>query len=108
MSDEIHIGDNIHQSGPGSIGKIHYQGPTDSQGALQEMVAVVMELRARVGAADREVINESVEIVRQGSGAERAALRRALGNLIGIATMVGAAGGPALDAALKVKGLFNL
>jgi hypothetical protein len=108
VSGEVHIGDNIYQSGTGNIGKIHYQGSTDLRGALREMVTLAMDLRVQVSTSDREVIDESLEVVRQGTGAESGTLRRALGNLIGIATMAGAVGGPALNAALKVKDLFGL
>jgi hypothetical protein len=108
MTSEVHIGDNIHQSGHGSIGKVYNQGPVDSQATLREMVTLAMDLRARVTPMDRDIIDESVEIVRRGRGVERDAFRRALGNLIGIATMAGAVGGPALDVALKLKKLFGL
>src|SRR6185437_2006662 len=108
MSGEIHIGDNIYQSGPASFGKIQYQGPPDSQAALREMIKLAIDLGCYVRALDREAIDESVQVVRQGERAERGALRRAPVNLIGIATMAGAAGSRVLDAAIKVKELFGL
>lgn len=108
MSGEIHIGDNIYQSGAASIGKIQYQGSPDSQAALREMINLAMELATQVNATDREAINESAQVARQAERAERGALRRALANLIGVATMAGTAGSPMLDAALKVKELFGL
>jgi hypothetical protein len=108
MRGEMHIGDNIHQSGPASIGKIQYQGGLDPQAALREMINLAMDLGAQVGAEHREAINESIQVIRQGENAGRGALRRAVANLIGIAAMAGAVGGPVLDAALKVKELFGL
>lgn len=108
MSGEMHIGDNIYQSGPASIGKIQHQGLSDPQAALREMINLAANLGVQVSTMDREAINESIQVIEQGEKAERGALRRAVANLIGIAAMAGAAGGPVLDAALKVKELFGL
>jgi hypothetical protein len=108
MSGDVHFGDNIYQSGAGSIGKIQYQGPPDAQAALGELINLAMDLGAQVSAIDREAIQESIEVVRQGKRAEPGALRRALASLIGIATMAGAAGSALLDAALKAKEVFGL
>lgn len=108
MSGEIHIGDNIYQTGSASIGKIQHQAPVDSLSALREMITLAMDLRAHVSAFDGQAIEESVRVVQQGKSADRGALRRALTNLIGVATMAGAVGGPVLDAAMKVKEIFGL
>jgi hypothetical protein len=99
-----HQGDNINVSGQGNIGAIKFQnqGAADPQAALREMIGLVMALR------DRQVLDESVKVVQMGANADKGALRRALSNVIGIATMVGAAGAPVLDAALKVKELFGV
>ena len=67
-----------------------------------------MALRGQVTADDRQVLDESVKVVRMGANADKGVLRRALSNVVGIATMVGAAGAPALDAALKVKELLGV
>jgi hypothetical protein len=108
MSGDIHIGDNIYQSGPASIGKVQFQGSLDSRAALREMIDLAIELGTQMSATDRESIGESIQVVQQGESAGRGALRRALANIVGIATMAGATGGPVLDAALKVKELFGL
>ena len=39
MSGDIYIGDSIHQSGAGSIGKIQYKGSGDPAAALRELIA---------------------------------------------------------------------
>lgn len=105
-----HQGDNINVSGQGNIGaiKVQNQGAADPQAAMQEMIGLVMALRGQVAADDRQVLDESVKVARMGDNADKGVLRRALSNIMGIATMVGAAGAPALDAAVKVKQLFGL
>ena len=109
MTTNYHQGDNINVSGQGNIGAIKYQsqGSADPQAALREMIGLVMALRGQVAADDRQVLDESVKVVKMGADADKGALRRALSNVVGIATMVGSAGAPVLDAALKVKELFG-
>jgi hypothetical protein len=72
------------------------------------MIDLAIDLGTQMSATDRESIGESIQVVRQGESAGRGALRRALANIVGTATMAGATGGPVLDAALKVKELFGL
>jgi hypothetical protein len=108
MSGDIHVGDSIHQSGPGSIGKIQHQGSSDSAAALLEMVRLAVQLRTQAGDVDRDAIDASVEVARDSEHAERSALRQAVGSLITIAAKAGQAGTPLLDVALKVKTLFGL
>jgi hypothetical protein len=105
-----HQGDNINVSGQGNIGAIKFQnqGAADPATALREMIGLVTALRGQVAADDRQVLDESVKVVQRGADADKGALRRALSNIVGIATMVGAAGSPVLDAALKVKELFGV
>ena len=83
------------------------QGPGDTAAALREMITLIQELRAQVTPVDRATLDESASVIRQGERAEPGALRRAVGAVIGIATMAGTVGGPALDAALKVKQLLG-
>lgn len=84
------------------------QGPEDTAGALREMIALIQELRSQVTPADRADLDESTRVLRQGERAEPGALRRAVGAVIGIATMAGTVGAPALDAALKAKQLLGV
>jgi hypothetical protein len=108
MSGDIHIGDSIHQSGAGSIGKVQYQGPVEQQAALREMIRLATELRARVGDADRDAIDEFVDVAEEGERTDQGALRQVVSSLITVAAKAGAVGTPLLDAALKVKALFSL
>jgi hypothetical protein len=117
MSDGMHIGHIITQTGSGSIGKIgkisksgkiQSQGSTDPQAAWQDMIRLITALQAQVDPSDREDIDDSLAVVRQGDRAEPGALRRAIRNLEGIARAAGTVGLPALDAALKVKALLGL
>jgi hypothetical protein len=84
------------------------QSAADTAAALREMISLVLELRAQVSPADRADIDESVSVIRQGERAGPGAMRRAVRNVVGIAKMAGTVGGPALDAALKVKELLGL
>lgn len=110
MSNNYHWGDNnITQHGAHSSVTFNQgHGSADPQAVLRELVGLVSAMRTQVSPADQQAIDESMAIVRQGDRAERGALGRGLGRLIGIATMAGTAGAPVLDAALKVKDLFNL
>lgn len=84
------------------------QGSGDTAAALREMVALIQELRLQVTPADRATLDESASVIRQGERAEPGALRRAMGAVIGIATMAGMVGGPVLDVALKAKQLLGM
>lgn len=108
MSDGIHIGDTINQSGAGSIGKIQSQGPAEPGAALRDMVRLAMELRDRVSDRDRAIIDESAGVARDGEHPDQGALRRAVNSLIAVASKAGVVGVPLLDAAVKVKTLFGL
>jgi hypothetical protein len=81
----------------------HQAGPQD---ALRELVDVVDALRAQVSAPDREVIDASMRTVR--AGAEPGAVRRALGQLAGVATVVGQVGVPVVEAVRKVMAAFGM
>ena len=104
----MHIGDIINQSGPGSIGKIQVQGSAEPQVVLRELISLASDLRPQVAEPDRTAIDASVSVLKQGDRADSTTLRRALGNLMAIATAVGSVGTPLLDAALKAKQLLGL
>jgi hypothetical protein len=84
------------------------QRPSDPQAALREMINQAMAFGAQASTAHREIINESLRVIRQREKVGRGALRRAVTNLIGVAAMAGSTGRPLLDAALKVKELYSL
>jgi hypothetical protein len=118
MGSNYHYGDSVTntnygsqnvQFGPNSHMRVtNSQGSADTTAALREMVMLIQELRAQVTPADRQALDESASVLRQGERAEPGVLRRAVGTVIGIATLAGSVGGPALDAALKVKELLGL
>jgi hypothetical protein len=83
-------------------------GPTDTAAILRDVVTLIQELRSQVTSADRAALDQSASVIRQGERAEPGALRRAIGAVVGIATMAGTVGGPALDAALKAKELLGM
>lgn len=104
-----HQGDNINVSGHGNIGaiKIRNQAAADPQAAMRELAGLITALKNQVTADDRQILDESARAVQMSAGSDKNALRRALSNVVGIASMAGAVGAPVLDAALKVKELFG-
>jgi len=103
MSDQPTIGEQYNVRGKHNIGKVetHY-GAGGVQTSLSELVDAVQVLRGQVSSSDREAIDESMETIRRGEKAEPSALRRALRDLGGIATVVGQVGGPVIEAVRKV------
>lgn len=81
-------------------------GSPESRAALRELIALAQDLRSRVSPADREDIDASLTVVRDGD-AEPGGVRRALRNLEAIARAAGNVGLPALNAALTVKQLLG-
>jgi hypothetical protein len=65
-------------------------------------------VRDEVPAADRQVIDESMNTVNRGADAEKGTLRRALSNIAGIAAMVGEFGVPVIDSVRKVMAAFGI
>jgi hypothetical protein len=118
MTSNYHFGDStthnyghvISQSGDHNSVEINSRNQTaaDPGEALRELASLAVALRAQADPADHQAIDESVAIVQQGTRADRGALGRGLGKLIGIATMAGTIGEPVLDAATKVKELLGL
>lgn len=107
--DYFHYGDSVNVSGSGNVGKIQnqYQGPQDSQADFQDMIRAVQILRGQVSTEDREVIDDSLEIIRQGDSAGPGALRRALGTIAGVAAVVGEIGLPVVEAVRRVLALLG-
>jgi hypothetical protein len=94
--------------GQNNVGMIKNQGPTDPQAALREMISAVDVLRDQVSAADRRVIDESMDTIGTGDNVDRGALRRALGNIAGIATMVGQVGVPVIESVRQVMAALGV
>lgn len=112
MSANYNFGGNqINQSGSaksGNISIVQNQGPADPQAALQEMIKAVQVLRGQVSAADRQVIDESMDTIGAGRNVEKGTLRRALASISGIATMVGEVGIPVIESVRLVMAAFGL
>jgi hypothetical protein len=94
-------GDKIEVRDHG-IGKIVHQGQADPQLAFQEMISAIRTLRPHLSGADRQVIDESLYTLEARQSPEPARLRRTLGAIVGVATMVGQVGVPVIDAVRKV------
>ncbi|MFF9639943.1 hypothetical protein [Kitasatospora aureofaciens] len=63
-------------------------------------------MREQVPAEDREVLDESLEAVGDGSAASPSALRRALRNISGVASLV-RAGAPAVESVRRILDSLN-
>ncbi|MFD9336772.1 hypothetical protein ACFWBF_20600 [Streptomyces sp. NPDC060028] len=104
------IGDNVNvYGGTGNIGQIKntYNGPQDPQAVYREMIGLIQVLRGQVSAADREVIDESLETVHEGDAAPPGAVRRALGAIAGVAAVVGEVGLPVVEAVRRFLALLG-
>ena len=101
------MGDWVTVHGRHNVGTIKNQAATNSA-AIQELVAAAEALRNQVGGDDRAVIDQSLETIGAGDGVEQGRLRRALGQLGGVAMVVGDVGAPVIDAVRKVMAAFGL
>ena len=107
MSD-YHFGDRVNLYGHHNVGIIKNQGSADPQAAFREMINAVQALRSQVSAADRQVIDESMTTINTGENMEKQPLRRALGNIAGVAAMVGQVGVPVIESIRKVMAAFGM
>ncbi|QHC26450.1 hypothetical protein [Streptomyces sp. GS7] len=102
MSGDFHFGDRVEQYGDHNTGIIKNQGPTDPRSAFRDMIATIQVLRNQVPAEDREIIDESLRAIGTGQDVPHGTLRRALTNISGVATMIGAAGVPVIESVRRV------
>lgn len=100
-------GHNVNVSGDHNVG-IQNQASADPQAAFREMIKAVQALREQVSAADRQVIDESMDAICTDRTVEKGTLRRALRNIAGIATMVGQVGVPVIESVHAVMAAFSL
>jgi hypothetical protein len=113
MSANYHFGDKVGGDkvsvrGKHNVGMIKNQGTTNPGAAIEEMINAVQVLRGQVSAADRQVIDESMNIVRRADNVEKGTLRRALSNIAGVATMVGQVGVPVIESVRAVMAAFGV
>ena len=96
-------GDSVVQfGGHDNIGKVVNQASADPRTALEEVIRLAEALRGQVPPADAKAIDESVGLLRHGDASDRNTLRRALGNIAGIAALVGQVGAPVIEAVRRV------
>lgn len=101
-------GDKVNVQGEHNVGMIKNQGAAAPQEALQHMINAVQVLRDQVSAADRQVIDESMNIVHRADNVEKGTLRRSLSNIAGVAAMVGQVGVPVIESARAMMAAFGL
>ncbi|MER5208099.1 hypothetical protein [Streptomyces sp. NPDC002825] len=108
---EFHISnmrDFYNASGDGAVGRIenNQQAAQDPQAVHEAVIRAIETLRTQVSAEDREVLDASLETIRQGDGAPPGAFRRALGTVSGVAALVGDVGVPVAEAVRRVLALL--
>ncbi len=91
MSEHVtNIGEQYNVSGKRNVGKIETNyGTADVDASLHELINAVEVLRKQVSPTDRQLIDESLETVRQGEQAKPGKLLGALRDIAGIAVVVG-------------------
>lgn len=90
-------GDKVIVRGRHNVGMNKNQESADPQEALRELINAVQILQGQVSAADRQVLDESINVIRKAGNAEKGTLRRALGTIAGVATIVGQVGVPVIE-----------
>ena len=111
MSGDVYnvSGDSVAQfGGQGNIGKIVNQASSDPRTALEEVIRLAEALRGQVSRADAQVIDESVRVLRHGDASDYGTLRRALGNIAGIAALIGQTGAPVIEAVRSVLSALGI
>ncbi|MBB4982855.1 MULTISPECIES: hypothetical protein [Streptomyces] len=108
---DFHIGnmrDFYHATGDGAVGRIefHQHGAQDPQAVYEAVIRAIETLRGQVSAEDREVLDTSLETIRQGDEAPPGAFRRALGTVSGVAALVGEVGVPVAEAVRRLLALL--
>lgn len=105
----FHYGDNVNVHGTGNIGKIQNNyGPADQRVAYDDLLRALQTLRQQVSPGDRHVLDEQLEVISGGPNQDRGSLRRALGTVSGVATVVGQVGVPVIEAVRKVISAFGM
>ncbi|MEV0324396.1 hypothetical protein ACIBKX_14730 [Streptomyces sp. NPDC050658] len=103
-----HYGDVVTQiGGTGNIGIDKHQGSVDPQAAFRDMLQAIQLLRDQVSAEDRQVIDNSLPAIAAGGDTEPGTMRRALGAVAGVATVVGEVGAPVVEAIRRVLALMG-
>jgi hypothetical protein len=111
MTSNFYGDQNINQYGGNNVGintGVNYNAPAATQDALRELIDAVNALRGQVSPADREAIDATMRTVGTGTGVARQPLRQALGQLAGVATVVGQVGVPVIEAVRKVMAAFGM
>ena len=102
-------GDSVVQfGGRNNVGKIVNHAPPDPGAALEEAIRLAEALRGQVPTADAQVIDESLGVLRHGDPSDQHSMRRALGNIAGIAALVGQVGAPLVEAVRSVLSAFGI
>jgi hypothetical protein len=104
----FHIGDSVTQTGGiGNTGINKNHEAADPQAAFRDLLQAIQVLRGQVSAEDRQIVDDSLHTIGTGSNVEPGTLRRALGAIAGVATVVGEIGIPVVEAVRRVLALLG-
>jgi hypothetical protein len=95
-------GDQYNQYGDHSTGRIQNYGAQDPDAAYRNLLRAVQLLRTQVSPADRELVDEQLDVLAAGPRQDQSTLRRALSAIAGVATVVGQVGAPVIQAVHQV------
>jgi len=101
-------GDQYNQYGEHSVGRIQNYGPADPARAYQDLIQAVQALRLQVSPADRQLVDEQLRVITAGADQDPGTLRRALGAVAGVATVVGQVGVPVVQAVRQVMSALGM
>ncbi|WP_426507472.1 hypothetical protein ACPPVO_54675 [Dactylosporangium sp. McL0621] len=101
-------GDQYNQYGEHSVGRIEHHGGRDPDAAFRDLLRAVQLLRAQVPPADRRLVDEQLQVLAAGPGQDPGTLRRALGAVAGVATVVGQVGAPVIQAVRQVAAALGM
>lgn len=109
MTSNYYGGQHVNQRGSNNtMGDVTYNASADPHVAFREMINALQALRGQVPPDERQVIDQSMQVISAGRNAEPQRLRRAFRDVLGIAGMVGQVGPPAVEAVKKVMAAFGI
>lgn len=101
-------GDQYNQYGDHSVGRIQNYGAVDPTVAYEELIRAVQALRVQVSPADRQLVDEQLDVITAGPDQDQGTLRRALGTVAGVAAVVGQVGAPVIQAVRQVMSALGM
>jgi hypothetical protein len=111
MNETYNYGEIYNVSGQGNVGKgniYNNQSGADANEAWRDMINAIMEMRGQIGSEDRQVVDTALMTIKQGDKVEKSTMRRALGDVAGVASLVGTVGVPVIQAVRAVLSAIGI